>query len=188
MSVTSILFTGFLLTQPDPELLAAEKPLCGAYCLYVALLTVDAPVPGLDEVESRLGRPPRTGYSLAQLAKVAESYGMHSLGITTDLDRLSLRQRPFACIAHWGKDHFVNILDVASNQVTYFDSPTVRSIPRVTFETRWDGNALLISRHALAPEEDIVVRDGWGGWRMAAVIASVVVSGAAVAYGVWRRA
>src|SRR5690606_7464680 len=86
--------------EAPAALAAAEQPLCGAYCLYAALLALDVDVESLDIVEQRMGPPPASGYSLGQLAQAAASFGVESLGVETTYDRLLARAGRFTCIAH----------------------------------------------------------------------------------------
>jgi ABC-type bacteriocin/lantibiotic exporter with double-glycine peptidase domain len=140
------------------EVADAEKPLCGAYCLYVGLLALEIPVGDLDQVQDRLGPPPKPGYSFAQLAKAAESFGAHTLGVQTTLEQLDARPQRFVCIGHLRSNHFVIIANISPDLVTYCDPPAEGSMPQLTFNALWDGQALLLAREPLIPEEEIVVR------------------------------
>jgi ABC-type bacteriocin/lantibiotic exporter with double-glycine peptidase domain len=161
------------------DVVAAEKPLCGAYCLFVGLLALDVPLENLDVVQKRLGSPPRSGYSFAQLAQAAESFGLHTLGVETTLERLRARTQRFVCIAHLRSNHFVNIAAVGDQGVTYCDPPAHETIPAITFNTLWDGKALLLAREPLIPEEEIrLPRQGGQAWlwMMAATVVLAVMA------------
>jgi ABC-type bacteriocin/lantibiotic exporter with double-glycine peptidase domain len=153
---------------------AERKPACGAHCLYVALLALDIEIDSLDALEDDLGPPPARGYSLGQLAQAARAHGVDALGVSTSLDRLASRGGRFAVIAHWGDEHFVNVGGIGANGVTFADGAVVRTIPPTTFNTQWDGNALLLSRDPLLPEEQIVVPDSdqWRQWSLWAGVAA----------------
>lgn len=129
---------------------------CGSYCLYVSLKAIDFPVASYQEVEDRLGQPSRLGYSLGQLAEVAESYGAYTLGVETQPENLRERDQRFACIAHLEPAHFVNIAKIDKGLVYVIDPPRDYEIPIDTFRGRWSGKALLISPSPLVPEEEIV--------------------------------
>ena len=124
---------------------------CGAYCLYAALGSLGVEVGGVREIETRMGQPTPIGYSMEQLAQAASSFGVFTLGVETSLDELERRQRPFACIASVGGDHYVCVYDVSKTDVFVVDPPQDRVIARGAFEALWHGRALLLSDHPLSP-------------------------------------
>lgn len=141
-------------------------PLCGANTLYVSLKALDADVGSFGELRQTLGEPGPQGYSLGQLAEAAQSYGMQTLGVETSAGNLSRRPGRFACIAHVGENHFVNIADVKDGMVSIVDPPRSYTLPGETLSARWDGTALLISPTELLAEEDL---PGPFPWTQAAV-------------------
>ncbi len=112
---------------------------------------------------------------MARLAKTAESYGVKTLAVQTDLERLAARKQRFACIAHYRRNHFVNIMDIDDVHVHYCDPPLDGKMPHVTFNSQWDGKALLLALEPLVPEEDIELpsEGGWGSWT--AILAGAVM-------------
>lgn len=141
--------------QEEPD------PLCGANTLYISLKALDADVGSLGEVRETLGEPGPQGYSLGQLAETAESYGMQTLGVETSAANLFRRPGRFACIAHVGDNHFVNIADVKDDKVSIIDPPRSYTLPAQTLSARWDGTALLISRAPLLAEEELPGPFAW---------------------------
>jgi len=145
--------------------MATDQLLCGLYCLAFGLGVLGSPAT-LDDVQKRLGTVPPTapGYSLGQMADVAQSYGFQTLLVETSVENLRRRPKPFAVIAHVDADmHFLCVIDVdPSGHATIFDPLTLSSgrdsVSRVDgplLTGRWDGVALLISRAPLLAEEDL---------------------------------
>ncbi|MGC8644498.1 MAG: cysteine peptidase family C39 domain-containing protein [Isosphaeraceae bacterium] len=124
---------------------------CGAYCLYAALGSLGVEVGGVREIETRMGQPTPIGYSMEQLAEAASSFGVFTLGVETSLDDLERRQRPFACIASVGGDHYVCVYDVSKTDVFVVDPPHDRVMDRGAFVALWDGRALLLSNRPMSP-------------------------------------
>ena len=131
---------------------AAADPLCGLHCLYVGLRTLDEEVT-LDGLRDALGEPPAGGYVLGELAQAASDRGLVARPVAADLDWLRTRAGPLACVAHVRGSHFVLITDVTGDGVAYIDVPHRRSAPAPTFETIWDGNALVLARSEAALED-----------------------------------
>lgn len=145
---------------------AAEQPdgdlRCGIDTLYVGLRALDVEVVnGPDEIEQKLGSMTADGYSLAQLADVAESYGLHTLGVQTTPDNLSRRPGRFVCIAHVHGAHFVNIANVEDGVVSIVDPPREYRVAVDAFRHQWPGTALLISHSPLLAEEDLPRPFNW---------------------------
>ncbi|HUY91070.1 MAG TPA: cysteine peptidase family C39 domain-containing protein [Pirellulales bacterium] len=160
---------------------------CGAYCLFVSLAALDTRVGTFNELERQLGAPGRGGYSLGQLADFAESKGLSTLGVVTNVDNLQRREGPFTCIAKVDDHHFVNIAGVGDGRVQVIDPPREYAIPIPTFAARWDGTALLIARNPLVREEDLPSGNSTSQWASVFwVMLSIACAGAlAIA---WRLA
>lgn len=156
---------------------------CGAYCLYVSLKALQPSAPSYSEIEAKLGAPSPAGYSLGAIADAAEGYGAHVLGVVTSPENLARRERPFACIARLGKDHFVNIGDVAGGMASIIDAPTTYELPLDTLRTSWDGTALLVSMSPLTPEEELAPRS----WRLVGTVALAGFALLATAIVFYRR-
>lgn len=160
---------------------AAEEPpndlRCGINTLYVGLRALDVEVAsGPDELEQKLGTIPADGYSLAQLADVAESYGLHTLGVQTTPENLTRRPGRFVCIAHVQGSHFVNVANVQDGVVSIIDPPREYTMAADAFRTLWSGTALLISPDPLLPEEDLPQPFNWRPLLIAALAALAVWS------------
>lgn len=167
----------------SPEKSSDVDMRCGAYCLYVSLKALQPSAPSYAEIEAKLGAPSPAGYSLGALADVAEGYGAHVLGVATNPINLARRERPFACIARLGENHFVNIGEVAGGMATIVDAPTKYELPLDTLRTSWDGTALLISMSPLAAEEDLAPRN----WRAIGFSAAAGFVLLATAVAFYRR-
>lgn len=157
---------------------------CGAFCTYACLRALDIAVGPYDDFEKRLGSPDSAGYSLAQLSDTATSYGAHTLGVTTTLANLQRRTGRFACIVRLPPAHFVVLSEVASDRTIIVDPPNEYSVPASTFQTRWDGTALLISNEPLIREEDIAPNK-WGLilWLSLCALCASLIIGAVL----WNR-
>ena len=128
---------------------------CGSYCLYISLKALDLPLASLAELEAKLGQPSAAGYSMGQLAEIAQSFGAETLGVETNFDNLRRRPGRFACIALVDKHHFVNIAVVDATHAHIIDPPRDYDLPLDTLRSQWDGKALLVSREPLLAEEDL---------------------------------
>src|SRR5690606_30678821 len=127
-------------TMPvQPLELVDPDPLCGAYCIYLALGALDAPVPPFAEFQKQLGEPPSAGFSLGELAEVAEGLGMQTLGVQTTCENLERRPGRFACIAYLARGHFVLLSDVDAGAVTLVDPPKTSTVAPEVLQTQWDG-------------------------------------------------
>lgn len=151
---------------------------CGAFCAYACLRALDLPVASYDDFEKRLGPPTVAGYSMAQLSDVARQYGAHTLGVTTNLENLQRRSGRFTCIVRVPPAHFVVLSEVTGEKAVIVDPPRDYTIPSPTFQTRWDGTALLISNELLMPEEEIGASGSpWAFWASFCVLITSLIAG-----------
>ncbi len=156
-----------------------SRELCGAYCLYLGLKSIDLPVESLERLQEELGSPPKGGYSLGQIDAVAQKHGAQTLGVQTTLDNLRVRTERFACIAHLKENHFVLLAKIDTEGVMVVDPPHHRLVPFVTWGRDWDGVALLLSPTPLKPEEDLRQPWNWkviGSWAGGVVIAASLLA------------
>ncbi len=129
---------------------------CGSQCLYISLKALDFDVPPVDELEERLGPPTPEGYSLAQIADVAQTLGAHTLGVQSNVANLERRPGRFACIAKWANGHFVILGGVDEHRrMLVIDPPRSFSAPVDVISSQWDGTALLVSPAPLLAEEEL---------------------------------
>ncbi len=166
------LIAAVLAQAPAPKPAAGPDPLCGAYCLYVALKSLDLPVGGFSDVEARLGPPSRMGYSMEDLAKGARGFGASTVGVETTLESLEHRPGRFACIALLERGHFVNVYDVRDGKVFLIDAPGSREAAADAFRTVWGGRALLLSAQPI--EASYPTGPGWRTY--AAIVGGLAVS------------
>lgn len=185
----SIVLAGALLmtaanpaTQADGEL----DLRCGSYCLFLCLNALGEGDLKFAELERQLGQPTANGYSMGQLAELAQKRGFHTLGVVTNTDHLLARDRPFACIARIDDAHFVTLANIDDGTARIFDPPRTYDLPLDTLRARWDGTALLISPAPLLAEEDLPSGSGTG--QVAWVLPLIVVGTAVAAVFLRRRA
>ncbi|MDO5760625.1 MAG: peptidase domain-containing ABC transporter [Bacteroidota bacterium] len=81
---------------------------CGATCLRM-IAKYYGKVYSLDTLRKK-SYISIEGASLLGLSKAAENIGFRSLGIKTNISRLS--QAPLPCIVHWKQNHFVVVYDI----------------------------------------------------------------------------
>ncbi len=148
--------------SPDGDML------CGAKCLYTGLVALELDPGEYPEFLEKCGSVQPQGFSIGQLAEVAEKYGAQTLAVQTTLENLKLREERFVCIAHVDGNHFVNVGDVNDSSVWVVNPPVESSVARELFTNRWEGYALLLSKSELVREEDL--RQPWGWkWMLGAV-------------------
>lgn len=91
----------------------------------------------------------RTGASLKNLAKAAESIGYHARPVRASLSKIAEQENPW--IAHWEGDHYVVVYRVKGNKILIADpAASKQELPRSQFLASWTGYALL-----LEPTENI---------------------------------
>jgi ABC-type bacteriocin/lantibiotic exporter with double-glycine peptidase domain len=171
-------------TRPIP---AASDPLCGAECLYTALVALGVDPGNYADFLQTVGPLDPRGLTLGRLAELAEERGLSTFLVETSLKNLRRRydEPPFACLAHVDGDHFLLIGDVQPQTVWTIDPPAESEVAAAVFEKRWRGHALLLSRQPLRPDADLPVpRNLWS-------LNGLVIAGGCLALGlgffIWRR-
>nr|WP_245817199.1 peptidase domain-containing ABC transporter [Hydrococcus rivularis] len=85
----------------------------------------------------------RSGASLKNLAKAAESLGYHARPVRASLNSLASQKNPW--IAHWQGDHYIVVYRIGSDRVLVSDPARGRlSLNRQEFLRGWTGYALLL--------------------------------------------
>ena len=85
----------------------------------------------------------RSGASLKNLAKAAESLGYHARPVRASLSKIIEQKNPW--IAHWEGDHYVVVYQIKGNKILVADPANSREeIPRSQFLASWTGYALLL--------------------------------------------
>jgi ABC-type bacteriocin/lantibiotic exporter with double-glycine peptidase domain len=175
------------LTVAAGSVSAASDPLCGAECLYTALVALDVE-PGnyADFLQQAAPTDPR-GLSLGRLAELAEERGLSTLLVETSLANLRRRrdEPPFVCLAHVDGDHFLLIGDIQPQTVWTIDPPAEREVAAAVFQQRWRGHALLLSRQPLRPEAELPVARDW--WWLGGPLIAVGGLIYGVGFFLWRR-
>lgn len=139
----------------------AKSSECGVNCLFVALKTLDDNTTlTLNELRSRLA-PGERGNNMEQLRAEAAKLGYATLVVRPSLESLAIRRRPFMCIAHLSRGHFIIIQDVDDGAAQIIDAPLERTVARESLEQQWSGVCLLIAREPLEPEETLQRRLYW---------------------------
>jgi ABC-type bacteriocin/lantibiotic exporter with double-glycine peptidase domain len=173
----ALCFVVAALTNPSSGADSDDKKLCGARTVYLAgeSLTPGS-MGGLENVISDLS-PGDDGNSFAEMADALENRGFKTLAVQTTLEGLMTRKRPFACIAHLIRGHFVVIADANDVEVVLYDPPRNVTLPINTFESQWSGKCLLVSNSQLEDEELIQesLRGTSGMWMIASGVIVVLV-------------
>lgn len=163
MSLTNYMLCVLLLAPIQSQSASSKPPLndsdemCGNYALFVALNSLDANLPQLEDLDETLGQPPRGGHSLANLAEAAQKHGFQTLGVQTTLENLSVRPGRFACIVHLNYEHFALIRSVDSLGVHVIDPPDSHLVAVNLWKAVWSGDSLLISKDPLLSEAEVNV-------------------------------
>lgn len=158
---------------------------CGSHCLYTVMKRFDVGPPSFSELEAILGQPTPAGYSMQQLADCASQAGLQVLGVKTTLQNLRERIGIFTCIARLNKNHFVLVADIGDSEIRLIDPPGISNIPASTFQTQWDGNAILISSDKIEPESEVVSRLWWRGFvYRTALTMGILTAGAFACLGI----
>lgn len=156
--------------------------LCGVECLYVGLLVLEIDPGTFSTFVEKCGDVDARGFSLGRLDEIAKEHQANTLLVSTSLENLSRREKPFVCIAHVDQNHYVVIGDADRNGVWIVDPPHEGPVSREVFANRWDGKALLLSRSPLAPEESL---NGWPWLRIAIAVGAFLVLW--TGWTVWSR-
>lgn len=167
---------------------ADPQPLCGPECLYTSLVALGVDPGTYSSFLERIGGPDARGTSLGRLGEIAREFNLSTLEVETSLENLRARRggQPFSCIAHVDGNHFVLVGDVDAKSVWSIDPPREGLVAAPVFQQRWKGHALLLSRTALTPEEDLSRAGGFRfGW-LALIAAGAIVAGG-LSYWTWRR-
>lgn len=169
-----------------PTSMVDEKPTrepaddCGVNCLFVGLTVLNGNADlSLTDLSSRLS-PKGEGNSIAQLSSTANDLGFQTMAVSTTLESLQIRERPFVFIAHMKQDHYVLISDATDTAVQMVNPPQTSTVPAASFIEAWDGTGLLISSEKLEPEESLVSRLWWSAFRMNALYAVAIAGALAV--------
>ncbi len=160
----------------------ARDPLCGAKCLYTGLVALELDPGSYSTFIENCGDVEARGFSLGQLDEFAKQHGATTLAVQTTFENLKLRRERFVCIAHVDGNHFVNVGDVNDNSVWVINPPQEGSMALELFAKRWNGQALLLARSALVPEEELQQPWRWG-W---AIVGGLMAAGIAAA-GIIRK-
>jgi ATP-binding cassette subfamily B protein len=85
----------------------------------------------------------RSGASLKNLAKAAESIGYQARPVRASLNRLAEQKNPW--IAHWQGDHYIVVYFIKGDRVLVSDPARGKlSLPRQEFLNGWTGYALIL--------------------------------------------
>lgn len=126
---------------------------CGAYCLFVALNSLDLSVGDFEKLDKTMGIPTSLGYSMEQMCDAASKMNAFPLAVNTSLNMLTQRKGRFACIALLEKTgHYVCIYDIDDDDVFLVDPPEKRIIPRDVFVNLWNGKAIIVSNKPIEPQ------------------------------------
>lgn len=138
---------------------AVPKPYCGADCLYISLRSLDIDVPAYKEFIGLMGEPRSTGFSMEDLKTQANRFKAQAVGVVTTPQNLLARTGRFACIAWLKRGHFVILADVDSvkQEAQIVDCPLEATVSFAALKSQWNGEALLVSREALASEETVAL-------------------------------
>ena len=153
---------------------------CGVNCLFVGLTVLNGNADlSLTDLSNRLS-PKGEGNSIAQLSSTANDLGFQTMAVSTTLESLQIRERPFVFIAHMKQDHYVLISDATDTAVQMVNPPQTNTVPAASFVDAWDGTGLLISSEKLEPEESLVSRLWWSAFRRNALYAVAIAGALAV--------
>ncbi|GCA79958.1 peptidase domain-containing ABC transporter [Microcystis aeruginosa] len=136
----------FRFGQKYPWLEQQSAADCGATCLAMISLYWGKRL-SLNSLRELAGVG-RSGVSLKNLAKTAETLGYQSRPVRASLNRLLEQKNPW--IAHWQGDHFVVVYPVSSDRLLVADpAQGKRYYSRQQFLQGWTGYALLLEPTAI---------------------------------------
>jgi len=127
---------------------------CGLYCMYAALRLSGAATDFSSLLDSKYLRSSR-GSSLAELQRAARDHQLYAepVGRLTTAD---LMASPHSLVLHvkrdlrsQGYDHYVLFLGKENGQAVVCDPPRMRQMALADLISRWDGNALAVSRQPI---------------------------------------
>lgn len=161
-------------TDGDRPPIASAVGDCGIQALTVALNQLGGDV-AFRDLEGEVGARRRSawGHSIAELSACCERRQFETALVRTTLDNLTIRPKPFACVAHVDKGtHFVAVIDVdpEGKTVEIFDARTSSELEPFdtldyeAFQHRWEGVALLVATTPLVPEENLRRPISWPVW------------------------
>ena len=178
---------GFAPAAGADDNTAFGEPECGFYCVGVALHSFGFEDADAASLRGKLGEPGTRGYSLADLDRVAGEFGARTLTVVTTLDGLKARSAAgerFAAVARVDGNRFVLVSGFTRDgRVHVIDPPGSYDQPPETFAARWDGNALLVSRDPLTPEEELPGPFPW----LTAGLCAAGAAGLCAVLGLWWR-
>ena len=115
---------------------------CGAACLAMISRYWGKRL-GINYLRELIGIS-RSGSSLKNLAKAAESLGYHARPVRASLNRIVEQKSPW--IAHWQGDHYVVVYRVKGNKILVADPATgINRLTRSEFLNGWTGYALILN-------------------------------------------
>ncbi|MGI0488029.1 cysteine peptidase family C39 domain-containing protein [Pantanalinema rosaneae CENA516] len=116
----------------------------------------------------------RSGASLKNLAKTAESIGFHARPVRASLSRLVEQKQPW--IAHWQGDHYIVVYWVRGDRVLVADPARGKRIcSRQEFLSHWTGYALLLeATQELKAVEAKPAQSLWRFWSLLMPYSSVL--------------
>ena len=146
------------LVVPGPvnrQVLAANsrqdyQPLCGAYCLYMAMRIAGSDVKFVELIKPEYVGS-RRGSSMQELYQAATDYGMHAK-VVANLSTKGLRRSRVPMLLHTkrdasslGYDHFILFLGTTAGRARIYDPPeTVNLVPFAEIARQWNGLALIV--------------------------------------------
>jgi rhodanese-related sulfurtransferase len=155
----------------------AQDPLCGVHAIYTGSMLLDAQPPFGDLLKPEFVGAIE-GSSIAELQSAVEKIGLHSLALG-NLTGDDLRSSKSPVILHVRTDfsahkynHFVLFGGMHEKKLVIFDGVKgVKQWSAAELASRWDGNALVISRENIGLS-DIAIpsRIRFGSWLIVIVL------------------
>ena len=94
---------------------------CGPTCLRIIAKHYDRSI-SLEKLR-KLSDNSRSGSSLQNISKAAETIGFRTLGVKINFEKLK-NEAPLPCISHWKQDHFVVLYKISKTTV-YISDPAI---------------------------------------------------------------
>ena len=144
-------------TMSSPKFKEDKSSLSTAVNALTALLRSKGVKVDEKEVESYLSKVKLGDKSelFAKLAEAARHFGLKKYETVSFKDKLSLFRPSYqwalndVFIAHLkvdGKSHYVTVVKITANSITYIDNNKVKSASAKEFLSQWDGNAIVEKR------------------------------------------